>query len=224
MSDGCVHYEDDLAELALGVLTGRERARALSHVESCARCAEELEQLSRAADAIVSVAPEAEPPLGFETRLFEKMGIAEERSTRQRRRPRYWIPVSAAAAVAALAVGLGLGLSSSPATSGSAHGGQHHQSAVEAAALVENGQKVGRVNVFGGREPWMQMTLTDSSARGVVHCVVVTDDGQVHQVGTFVASDGYGAWAAPLHVDPATVRSARVMSPSGTVIATATLG
>ena len=40
----------------------------------------------------------------------------------------------------------------------------------------------------------------------------------------FVARDGYGAWAAPLHVKPTSVRSALVMSPSGTVIATATLG
>jgi hypothetical protein len=222
MTDDCVQYEDDLAELALGVLTGRERARALSHVESCPRCAEELEQLARAADAIVAVAPEAEPPLGFETRLFEKMGIQEERLTR-RRRPRYWIPASVAAAVVALSVGLGFGLSSSPAPTGSALGGtQHH--AVETAALMENGENVGRVDVFGGHRPWMQMTLDDSTARGVVHCIVVTADGEVHQVGTFVASDGYGAWAAPLHVDPASVRSAKVMSPSGTVIATATLG
>ena len=102
MTDDCVQYEDDLAELALGVLTGRERARTLSHVESCPRCAEELEQLARAADAVVGMAPEAEPPLGFETRLFEKMGIEHVRPKR-RRRPRYWIPATAAAAVAALA-------------------------------------------------------------------------------------------------------------------------
>ena len=42
---GCEEYGDELAELALGVLTGRERARVLSHVESCPRCAEELEIL-----------------------------------------------------------------------------------------------------------------------------------------------------------------------------------
>ena len=67
-------YTDDLAELALGVLTGRERSRALSHVESCPRCSEELELLSRAADALVAVAPEAEPPLGFETRSVRTVG------------------------------------------------------------------------------------------------------------------------------------------------------
>ena len=68
------------------------------------------------------------------------------------------------------------------------------------------------------------MTLDDSSARGRVECVVVTDDGVTHRVGTFVASEGYGAWVAPLHVDPTDVRTAEVVSPSGAVIATATLG
>jgi hypothetical protein len=222
MNDECVQYEDDLAELALGVSTGRERARTISHLESCPRCAEELEQLSRAADAVVAVAPEAEPPLGFETRLFERMGIEVARATR-RRRPRFWIPATAAAGVAALAVGLGLGLSSSPAPTTSAHGARQSH-AVQSAALMENGESVGHVNVFGGATPWMQMTLDDSTARGVVHCVVTTDDGRVHEVGSFVSTDGYGAWAAPLRLKQATVRSAQVMSPSGTVIATASLG
>ena len=74
---GCEEYEDELAELALGVLTGRERARALAHVESCPRCAEELEILSRTADTVVQAAPEMEPPLGFEVRLFERMGVTD---------------------------------------------------------------------------------------------------------------------------------------------------
>ena len=74
---GCERYSCELAELALGVLTGRERVEALSHVESCPRCAEELEQLSRVADTVVQVAPEMEPPVGFEVRLFERMGVAD---------------------------------------------------------------------------------------------------------------------------------------------------
>jgi Putative zinc-finger len=224
MTDECAQYEDDLAQLALGMLSGRERARTLAHVESCPRCADELEQLARAADAVVGVAPEAEPPLGFETRLFEKMGIENVRPSRRRRHLLYWVPASAAAAVAALAIGLGFGLSSSPAPTRTTAPGVQRHGAVETAALMENGDHVGRVDIFGGRTPWMQMTLDDSSARGLVHCVVVTDDGKVRDVGSFVASDGYGAWAAPLHVNPSTVRSAQVMSPSGTVIATATLG
>ena len=125
--------------------------------------------------------------------------------------------------IAALAIGLSLGLSSSSTPNQSAVP-VHPGGAVEAATLKENGRKVGRVSLFGGHKPWLQMTLADSGARGVVHCIVVTDDGGTHQVGTFMVSEGYGAWQAPLHVDPSTVRTAEVTSPSGTVIATATLG
>jgi hypothetical protein len=222
-NEECVQYSDDLAELALGVLSGRERAGALAHVDTCPRCAEELEQLSRTADAVVAMAPEAEPPLGFETRLFARMGIEEAPVARQHRFKKAWLPVTIAAAVVALAIGLGFGLSSSPSTSPRAQSALP-KGAVDAGPLVEHGATVGKVVVFGGDKPWMQMTLADSTARGVVHCVVVTRDGVTHQLGSFTASEGYGAWAAPLHVDPASVRSAEVMSPSGTVIATATLG
>ena len=81
---GCEQYGDELAELALGVLTGRDRARLLSHVESCPRCAEELEILSRTADSVVQAAPEMEPPLGFEVRLFERMGLTDVTPRRRR--------------------------------------------------------------------------------------------------------------------------------------------
>ena len=51
----CDEYSDNLAELALGILTGRERAATLAHVDSCPRCADELEQLSHAADAVARI-------------------------------------------------------------------------------------------------------------------------------------------------------------------------
>jgi len=217
---GCERYAGDLAELALGSLAGRDRARALDHVESCPRCAEELEQLTRVADTLVQVAPEVDPPMGFEVRLFERMGVTPaDRSHRRWRVPR-WVPVVAAAA-AALAVGLGLTLTSSTAPTVSAPARTHD--GVVSAPLVEHGETVGRV-AFGGTQPWMSMMLADSSARGTVDCVVVTKDGVTHHVGSFVARAGYGAWIAPLRVAPADVRSAEVVSPSGTVIATATLG
>jgi anti-sigma factor RsiW len=221
-AQGCEEHAPDLSELALGVLTGRERARALSHVETCPRCAEELEQLSRAADAVVQVAPEVEPPLGFEVRLFERMGVADVRHRTRRRVPR-WVPgvLAAAAAVAALAVGLTLSLSSPTPPAQNAAGPARH---VALADLVENGVSVGHVVTHGGAQPWMSMMLADSSARGSVDCVVVTKDGVTHWVGSFTADEGYGAWLAPLHVDPKDIRSAEVVSPSGTVIATASLG
>ncbi len=218
---GCAAHQDDLSELALGVLTGRDRARVLVHVESCPGCAEELEHLSRAADAVVQVAPEVEPPMGFEVRLFERMGVADVRRRRRARPPRWAVGAfAAAAAIAALAVGLSLSLSSSSPSSQSAS----QAPGVATANLVENGGVVGRVATHGGDKPWMLMMLFDSSVHGPVNCVVVTEDGVSHHVGTFVAKEGYGAWSVPLSVKTQDIRSAEVVSPSGTVIATAALG
>jgi hypothetical protein len=218
---GCEAYQDELSELALGVLTGRERTRVLAHVESCPSCAEELEHLSRAADAVVQVAPEVEPPMGFEVRLFERMGVADVHHRRRARPPRWAVGAfAAAAAVAALAVGLSLTLSSSPPPTQSA--GQAH--GVDTANLVEHGAVVGRVATHGGDQPWMLMMLFDASVHGPVNCVVVTADGVSHHVGTFVAKEGYGAWSVPLSVKTQDIRSAEVVSPSGTVLATAALG
>ena len=215
----CEHHQEALSELALGVLTGRDRARALMHVESCPRCAEELEQLSRAADAVVQAATEAEPPMGFEVRLFERMGVADPRP-KFRLRPRWAVgALSAAAAVVALAVGLGLSLSSSTPPTPSAA-----PAPVVSANLVAHGTVVGRVAAHGGAHAWMWMMLVDSNAQGTVDCIVVTSDGVRHHVGTFEAKRGYGAWVAPLSVNPNDIRSAQVVAPSGTVIATAALG
>jgi anti-sigma factor RsiW len=220
---GCEQYSNDLAEVALGVLTGRERAQVLAHVESCPRCADELEHLSRVADTVVQSAPEMEPPLGFEVRLFERMGVTDVRPRRRRFRPSRWVPAAVGVAAAALALGLGLSLTSSPSptvTAQAAHNGQQ----VTRADLMENGETVGHVVIVGGHAPWMSMTLADSAVHGTVNCVVVTDNGVTHRVGTFVAHEGYGAWSAPMHVNPAEVRMAEVVSPSGTVLASATLG
>jgi putative zinc finger protein len=219
---GCEEYGEELAELALGVLTGRDRARVLSHVESCPRCAEELEDLSRTADSVVQAAPEMEPPLGFEVRLFERMGLTDVAPRRRRLRPSRWVPGVVGVAAAALALGLGLGLtSSSPTPTATAQPHGPHRAVT--AALVEHGATVGHVMTVSGAKPWISMMLDDSSAHGTVTCVVVTDDGVTYHVGTFEADKGYGAWIAPLPVNPADLRTAEVVSPSGTVIATATL-
>jgi hypothetical protein len=225
----CHEYSDDLAELALGILTGRERVATLAHVDSCARCADELEQLARVADDVVLVAPQVEPPVGFETRLFNRMGVAEPAKVvplrRRLARPPRWA-MAAAAAVVALAVGLGVGWStgSNPPSPTQAGAGAHPAGTpVAEAALVEGGQSVGRVSAYGGSTPWLFMTLADSSAHGKVTCMVVTTDGVVRKVGTFTAKAGYGAWGAPLPVPPKDVKKAEVVSAGGTVIATATL-
>jgi len=221
---GCQECSAELAELALGVLTGRERARALAHVDGCPRCAEELEQLSRAADTMLQAAPDAEPPMGFEVRLFERMGVSDVPRRQQHRWSPRWVPAgvaAAAAAVAALGVGLGMTLTSPSAPVPVAQG--HARGTVESATLVQDGRGVGHVVYFDGAKPWMSIMLADGGVQGQVNCVVVSKDGVSHVVGTLTAHDGYGAWYAPLQVNPDDLRTAQVVSPSGTVLATARL-
>jgi Putative zinc-finger len=223
MSD---EHSDLLAELALGILTGRERAATLAHVDTCPRCAEELEQLARAADAVVQVAPEMEPPLGFEVRLLDRMGVASP--TSRRTVPMRWA-LAAAAAVVVLGLGLGFGLTSgstshsNPTQAVHPTGGPSGAHLVATADLRLAGHAVGKVFTYGGSSPWMFMTLADSTARGRVICEVITKDGVVHKVGSFKAEKGYGAWGAPLPVAPQDVRTAEVVSSDGAVVATASL-
>ena len=229
----CDAHSDSLAELALGTLTGRERAATLAHVDSCPSCAEELEQLAHVSDAVVSIAPEIEPTVGFEVRLFSRMGLTEapptpnvaptrERATPLRRvaaSPRW--ALAAAAVVIALVVGLSLALSSGPVPTGTRQAEERHE--IATAALTEKGRTVGRVSTYGGTNPWMIVTLAGSSTDGRVTCEVVTAKGVTLKVGSFSAKDGYGAWGAPLRVAPQDVRTAEMVSSNGTVIATASL-
>jgi anti-sigma-K factor RskA len=71
----CDEFAEVAAELALGVLTGRERARALAHLDSCETCREQVRELSMAGDELLALLPPAEPPAGFESRVLDRLGL-----------------------------------------------------------------------------------------------------------------------------------------------------
>jgi hypothetical protein len=72
----CVELADVAVELALGVLTGRERAAALAHLDTCDGCREEVRQLMATSDQLLALLPPAEPPAGFETRVLDRLGLS----------------------------------------------------------------------------------------------------------------------------------------------------
>jgi hypothetical protein len=63
------------AELALGVLTGRDRADAIAHLDKCDGCREDVRQLMATGEQLLELLPTAEPPAGFETRVLERIGL-----------------------------------------------------------------------------------------------------------------------------------------------------
>ena len=71
----CPELADVAAELALGVLTGRERAVAIAHLGACEACREDVRQLMATGEQLRELLPPAEPPAGFESRVLERLGL-----------------------------------------------------------------------------------------------------------------------------------------------------
>jgi putative zinc finger protein len=212
----CDALSDDLIEFALGTLSGRDRSRVLEHLETCANCDGELESLAAAADTLLWLAPEAEPSLGFETRLIERYRSTEvtRLSTRRRR-----ITILALAAVL---VGV-LGFSANAIFATHRNAPNLSASARPTSSrLVSDGRVVGQVSISSGKPSWMIMDVDAGKLSGLVWCEVTLKDGATISVGKFTLAHGYGSWIARIKASGRNVRSARLVNSSGAVLARAT--
>jgi anti-sigma-K factor RskA len=245
---GCAEFTDAAAELALGVLTGRERARALAHLDRCDACRENVRQLTVTGEELVGLLPAIEPPAGFETRVMERLGLATpapapapaRQLSPARRfgrnladwvaggwtgsagpgRPRRLL-ATAATAVAVIVAGLGgwglrTATSSPPASPLSS-----------AVLLTADHQTAGTIYFYDSGSRWLYMSVNIGPGSGVaengtVLCQVEGPDGHITTIGSFRLTDGYGYWGSP---DPATngpLTGARLVTPTGAILATAT--
>ncbi len=225
----CEEMSGELGELALGMLTGRQRAAALAHLESCTRCSAELETLSTAADQLLHLAPTAEPPVGFEAAVFERLGPAQIR-----RGGRYWRPRRSMAAqpyrrivrgrrLSYLAPGLGALVSLGTRSGGSALRPVAGQGPIQQASLFSGRHAVGQVFVYAGNPTWIFMDMDDVRWQGPLRCEVVVDHGPTIVLGRFWLSDGKGAWAARLNQPAGRLVEAEVVDASGSALASAQL-
>ncbi|HEX8771238.1 MAG TPA: zf-HC2 domain-containing protein, partial [Acidimicrobiales bacterium] len=72
----CAELDEVIEELALGTMSGPQRAQAIAHLDSCPRCRDLVDGLTTAADSVLLLAPEEPPPLGFEARVAATTGPA----------------------------------------------------------------------------------------------------------------------------------------------------
>jgi len=210
----CAAVRDDLAELALGTLSGVERSSVLAHVQGCADCRAEVDRLSSAADAILMLAPEIEPQAGFETRLFERMGVRPQRRRRLSRLTPRRLALAGGTLLGALGLGLGIGLST---------GGGALSAVPIAANLTSDHHNRGEVYVAPGDPGWLFMSVNHLDATGLVTCRVKTVHGATTTVGTFWLDAGSGSWVSRLPVPADQIQSAWIVGGGGTVLASATL-
>jgi len=222
----CAVFQDAAAELALGILTGPDRAAALKHMERCASCQAEAASLAVAADRLLDLIPARGAPDGFESRMAAafRQSVPGQAARRQRGkaacrrlagwRRRYWVAAAAAAAAGALGLGLNqIGARpQEPAYSGA-----------EVAALrTPAGSRAGEVVVTGASQPLLVMVLNPGAAPGWYHCYLRTSGGRQAFAGAFhVGRDG-GLWVIRLPMPPRDLAGARLVGPGGTEIASAT--
>jgi hypothetical protein len=260
----CAGLADVAAELALGVLTGRERAAALAHLDGCPECRAAVRELTSTGEELLALLPAREPPAGFEMRVMGRLGLpvpalppsaagtsavsdtdppwalgsgdrvpgigsrsagsggrtARGRPPGEQPRRRLRRTLAAAAAVLAVAgaglAGWDLRAANSPVSASAA-------SPVASATLLSTArQPVGEVFLDSRVPQWMYASVAIDGAGDVtVTCQLVTAAGQVADVGTFRLSDGYGYWGGPTSSVSGKITGARLITATGTVLATA---
>jgi len=232
----CEAFDDVAAELALGVLTGRERAEALAHLDGCDACRENVRQLTMMGEGLLGLLPAVEPPPGFETRVMERIGLSmpaagapagpgKDRGS--------WLGIGASrgqrtgwtrrmltvAAVVALIAGAGLAGWGLHAAS-SAPAGSPLSSAT---LLSASHRQVGKVYFYNGNPQWLYMAVDLPRQDRTVICQLVSKDGFITTIGSFRLVNGDGSWGSSAWANDEPVTAARLVSASGTVLATATL-
>jgi hypothetical protein len=195
----CAEVRELIPELAMGVAPGDERALALNHLATCADCRQVLEDTSETLDELLLLAPEHEPPPGFDARVIEAASVE---------RPRRWNVSKGLLAAAAilLAASLGAGLTRWAGAEDRQLADQYREtldvangSYLRAADLTGADGEAGHVFAYQGNPSWVFITV-ENAPSGVHRVRYVTDDGATHWLGVCTVRDGHGSWGTAIDV------------------------
>ena len=213
----CDRTRELAAELALGILDGEQRAQALRHVAECPECRRVVEELTVVADELLMLAPEREPPAGFESRVLARLQPPPAAARPTRRRRRMLAPLAAAAAAAAIAAAVVLLTTSDDrrladhyrATLAAGHG-----SSFEAARLRAPGQvPAGVVYAYRGATSWI-FVVVYGPHRGVPYTAeLATTSGRRVALPSFRLDPKTGTRGEAVPVDLGSIASVRLVGP-----------
>jgi len=225
LNDGEHHHEHDtltcaqMQELApdfvLGMTSAQQRAAALQHLRSCVDCRRDVRGLSETAEDVLLLAPSAEPPPGFETRVLDAVARPDpsQSSPSQRRRQRAAYPravlLAAAAVVLIVAVGTSVVLGrrvvpdpGAPAVLAS--------NTLMAAVADPAGHEAGAALLVAGPRPFLTVSLTPVPAQAY-RVMIDRVDGGSEQVGVAPAVGTVLTWQRMLPLPYSTVRTVRLV-------------
>jgi hypothetical protein len=202
------------AEVALGLVTGPERAEVLAHLDACVACRREVEELAGVSDRVVLFAPSAEPPAGFEVRVLERIddashGAAAAAGTARRRSRRWLVPVAAALVAIAATVGIV-----------AANADRDETHLVEAPMRTLEGRDVGTVYLHTTEPGWVFVNVPGWS-RFVGDTYLVQAelvDGSTVDLGSLTFEpDDDGGWGTATSLDPTTITQLSMVDDQGVV-------
>ncbi|EST21615.1 hypothetical protein [Streptomyces roseochromogenus] len=238
----CDKLREIAAELALGVLNGRERAEAVAHLDRCADCREYVRQLTLVGDRLIGLLPDSEPPLGFETRVARTLaqqasaseaptGVSGRTSPSLRGRARRArLRLAAVATAVTVAIGLagwGIGTAVEQVLASSAPATASEPMLIGDMTSAPSGGTVGEVYAHPGTPGWIFVSVDlagpHAAYTGKVTCLLEHADGTTVRVGDFTLTGGHGEWGVAAPGDLSTLSGARLTAPDGTVLATAHL-
>jgi hypothetical protein len=212
----CQQVREAAAELALGIVSGAERASALEHLAVCQTCRAEVEALADVADSLLLLAPQAEPSLGFETRVTERMiGAGLGLTSRRPRRRRLLTVAAVAACILGVAIGFtglyernrGTSLDREYVNALRVLGGK----ALLAGRLTdENGRDAGEVFVYDGHPSWMYVYVADDKGSGPMSVELQWAQGEPVTVSGLNIARGHGSLGARIEWRAGGLESVRV--------------
>ena len=197
-SERCAEVRDLIPELAAGVASGESRARAVAHLAGCADCRRELEEVAGVVDGMLQLAPEREPPNGFEARVLAAIQAG-------RTRPRLRTALVVAAAVV-LVAGVAAGVTWWRGAE-DRDAADHYRGVLSvadgryfrAAELEDGGAGRGHVFAYEGRPSWVFVTV-DGAPSGTYHVRLVDAEGRSSWIGVCTVRDGTGSWGTTVDV------------------------
>jgi hypothetical protein len=223
---------EDAPELALGLLGGEERARAIRHLAECDACREHVRALSDAADELTELAPRSEPPVGFEDRVFaalasEATPATPDRPKRSARAPRRRLQLALSVAAVALAAGAVWLAGSRDRDLANeyrdvlavANGSYFEANHLEA----PGGKNVGYAYGYEGRTSWVLAVLYDLPD-GRYRLDAVGPDGERSAIVTVDVTGGHGTAGGALEGAFGDVSEVRLLDERGREVADTELG
>jgi hypothetical protein len=238
-------------DLALGSLSGDERAALLDHLTACPSCEALVMDLAGVVDTLLLLTPEADPPPGFESAVLSRIAASEagpagaggaaagpvaaaplRRSGRVARvaRSRWLLP--AAAVVVAVAVTVPIVAESSGGRPAVTALDRQYAGALatlggrelRAAPLVSpTGKTWGQAFVYEGTTSWVFVTMKWDVPNGPYEVVLDRRDGQpAMSLSGLRLIAGEGSFGHNVG-DTADVARVRVVDAAGHTLCTATL-